>query len=69
MSNNAPREYRCSGDMPGTHIACDFECDTFEQALDHFEATSHSVDQRCHAVECSDPYHTATYSDLQPNEQ
>lgn len=56
--------YRCSGDMPADHVECDFVCDTFEQAMDHFETTSHSVDEACLAVECETPYHTATYSDL-----
>ena len=56
--------YRCSGDMPGDHIACDFTCDTLDEAMDHFEATSHSVDEACNAVDCEQPFHTATYSDL-----
>jgi hypothetical protein len=61
-------EYRCSGDMPAAHVDCPFVCDTFDEAMDHFEATSHAVDERCIAVDCDDPYHTATYSDIVPNE-
>ena len=37
-------EYRCSGDIPGGHVDCDFACDTFEEAMNHFEQTSHAVD-------------------------
>lgn len=59
----APK-YRCSGDMPAAHVACDFTTDSLEAAMDHFEQTSHSVDEQCLAVECDEPYHTATYSDL-----
>lgn len=59
----APK-YRCSGDKPAAHVACDFTTDSYEAAMDHFEQTSHSVDEQCLAVECDELYHTATYSDL-----
>lgn len=36
----------CSGDMPAAHVECNFTCDTLEEAMDHFEHTSHSVDER-----------------------
>lgn len=30
--------------MPAAHVACDFTTNSLDEAMDHFEATSHCVD-------------------------
>lgn len=46
--------YKCSGDGPATHTECDFTCETESEAMDHFEATSHCVDELPRAAMTND---------------
>jgi hypothetical protein len=56
--------YRCSGDIPAGHVDCALTFTTIEAAMDHFESTGHNVDEVCTAVDCDEPMHRATYSEL-----